>query len=128
MKKMKKIYYFLSYLIISLFLFPIVAEEIDVSGDWELTVKTPRREMTWQVTFVQDGEKLTVTMVGQRGREFTGEGSLKDSKIEWTITQTTGRGEMTRTYKGEVSGDEMSGEVQVGRMGSAQWKAIRKEE
>jgi hypothetical protein len=125
---MKNVYYILSYLIIPFFLFPLAADKIDVSGDWELTVKTPRREITWQVAFVQEGEKLTVTMIGPQGRKFTGEGTVKDEDIEWTITHTTSRGEITRTYKGKVSADEMTGEVNAGRMGSASWKAIRKEE
>ena len=97
---------------------------VDVGGDWELTMVTQQGEMTQDVTFVQDGEKLSVTMKSQRG-ESTGEGTIKDNEIEWSITRSTPRGDMTMTYKGTVEGDTMSGEVQIGDFGSAEWKATK---
>ena len=124
---MKKTYPFLTILLLLFFAFSLNADEIDVTGDWELVIETPRGEMTQQVKFVQDGDKLTVIMKGQRG-EAKGEGTIEGEKIEWTVTRSTPRGDMTSTYKGEVSGDEMSGEVQLGRFGAAQWKATRKDE
>lgn len=99
--------------------------DVDVTGDWLLTMTTPQGERTSDVTFVQDGEKLTVTVKSQRG-ESTGEGTVKGNAIEWTITRSTPRGEMTITYNGTVEGDTMSGEVQMGGFGSAEWKATRK--
>jgi len=104
------------------------ADEVDVTGDWELTVKTPRGEMTSDVKFVQEGENLTVTMTGPRGDEITGQGTVKGNEIEWSITRSTPRGEMTSTYKGKVEGDTMTGEVQMGQFGSSEWRAVRKEE
>lgn len=124
---MKRIYPFLSMFLLTLLIIPINADEVDVTGDWELIVEAPRGEMTQQVKFVQDGDKLSVTMKGPRG-EVEGEGSIKDSEIEWSVSRDTPRGTITMTYKGKVSGDEMSGEVQGGRGGSFKWKATRKEE
>ena len=103
------------------------ADEVNVTGDWELTVETPRGEMTSDVKFVQEGENLTVTMTGPRGDEITGQGTVKDNEIEWSISRSTPRGEMTSTYKGKVEGDTMTGEVQMGRFGSGEWSAVRKE-
>jgi len=102
------------------------ADEVDVTGDWELIVESPRGEMTQQVKFVQDGEKLTVIMKGPRG-EVEGQGSVKGDEIEWSISRSTPRGEMKSTYKGKVSGDEMSGEFQLGNFGSFKWRAKRVE-
>ena len=124
---MSKVLAVFSILLIIALILPLAAEETDVSGDWELSVQTRRGEMTWSVYFEQDGQSLTVTMVGPRGNETTGSGTIKDSQIEWTITRSTPRGEMTVTYKGEVEGQTMSGEVQFGNFGSRQWKATKKQ-
>jgi hypothetical protein len=100
--------------------------QVNVSGDWTFTMTTPRGERTNDVTFVQDGEKLTVTMKSERG-DSTGEGTLKGQDIEWTVTRQTPRGEMTVTYKGKIADENtMEGEAQMGDFGTMQWKATRK--
>jgi hypothetical protein len=101
------------------------AQDINVTGDWEMTVTTPRGERTQEVNFKQEGEKLTVTMQG-RGGEVTAEGTVKGDEIEWTITRSTPRGEFKMTYTGKIEGDTMSGEVQMGDFGSGEWKAKKK--
>jgi len=113
----------LAILFLLTFSFHIYA--VDVGGDWELTMVTQRGERTQDVTFVQDGEKLSVTMKSQRG-ESTGKGTIKDNKIEWSITRSTPRGDMTMTFTGTVEGDTMSGAVEIGDFGSAEWKATKK--
>ncbi|MFQ5721197.1 MAG: hypothetical protein ACE5GI_01725 [Candidatus Aminicenantales bacterium] len=124
---MPKLLAVFSILLIITFALPSLASQTDVSGHWQLTMQTRRGEISWSVTFVQDGQSLTVTMVGPRGNETTGTGTIKDSQIEWTITRSTPRGEMTMTYKGEVEGETMSGEVQFGNFGSREWKATKKQ-
>jgi len=102
------------------------AKPANVAGDWTLTMTTQRGDRVSPVTFVQDGENLKVTMTSSRGDKSTGEGTIKGADIEWKITRTTPRGEMTTTYKGKVDGDTMSGEAQMGTSGTATWKAVRK--
>lgn len=125
---MRKIHIILVFFLLTMFALLLKADEVNVTGDWELTVKSPRGEMTSDVKFVQDGEKLVVTMKGPRGNEITGQGTVKGNEIEWSVTRRAPRGEMTSTYKGKVEGDTMTGEVQMGRFGSSEWSAIRKEE
>ncbi|MFB0566306.1 MAG: hypothetical protein ACETWK_11610 [Candidatus Aminicenantaceae bacterium] len=122
---MSRIYPTLTFFILALLTLFLSAQEVDVTGDWELTVESPRGEMTRNVKFIQEGENLKVTMESPRGGEATGEGTLKGNEIEWTITRSTPRGEMTMTYTGKVEGDTMSGEVQFGDFGSFEWKATR---
>jgi hypothetical protein len=122
---MKKISYVSLSFALVLLIFPLSVRAVDVTGDWELTPETRRGEMTWQVNFIQEEEKLTVTMTGRRG-EVKGEGTVKGNKIEWTITRSTPRGEMTMTFTGTVEGDTMTGNVQMGDFGSAEWKATKK--
>jgi len=102
---------------------PLSSQEVNVSGTWDLTTQSPRGERTSPVVFEQTGETLKVNMTSFRGDEMTGTGTVKGQDIEWTITRTTPRGDMTIIYKGKVQGDTMSGEVQMGDFGAAPWTA-----
>lgn len=103
------------------------AIDVDVTGDWEMTMESPRGgTITRDVHFEQDGEKLTVTMESQRGEEVTAEGTVTGDTIEWTVTRETPRGEMTMTYKGTVEGDTITGTVAMGDFGTGEWTAKRK--
>ncbi|MFZ2055487.1 MAG: hypothetical protein WAU81_14960 [Candidatus Aminicenantales bacterium] len=103
----------------------LAQEAVNVSGEWDFTMTTPRGEMTSTAKFVQDGEKITVTMISERG-ESTGTGTITGADIEWTITRESPRGQFTITYKGKVEGTSMKGEAQMGDFGSAEWKAVKK--
>ncbi len=108
-------------LVVGLVAIPAVAG--DLSGTWTLTSTTPRGERTSTMVLAQSGEKLTVTLKGERG-ESTGTGTLKGDTVEWTVVRQTPMGEMTMTYKGKVTGDTMAGEVQMMDRAMA-WKAVR---
>ncbi len=122
---MCKKYVFFTFCILVLLAVSLSAQEVNVTGDWEMTITTPRGERTRDIHFEQEGGKLTVTMQGRRG-EVTAEGTVKGNEIEWTITRSTPRGEFTMTYTGNIEGDTMSGEVQMGDFGSSEWKAEKK--
>jgi hypothetical protein len=122
MKKLISVYAFFFLLMIPLML---TAQEVDISGDWELTSEMRGREITQNLKIVQDGEKITVTMEGRMG-EQTGEGTIKGNKVEWSITMNTQRGEFTITYTGTVEGDTMKGEAQMGDFGAREWTAKKK--
>ena len=102
------------------------AGQSDVSGSWELVVQTSRGEMTSTVRFVQEGEKLKVNMTGPRGSETSGEGSIKDAEIRWTIVRATSQGERTVVYKGTVQDGTMSGQAEISDGRSAPWKAVKR--
>lgn len=123
---MKKIIAFIPVFLLVLLPAAVRAETVDVGGDWDITVTTERGEMTWEAHFAQEGEILTVTMKGPRGNEVTGEGTITENSIEWTITSSSPRGEMTITWSGEVSGETMSGEVQFGSFRTAQWEGKKR--
>jgi hypothetical protein len=101
------------------------AQDVNVTGDWEMTTQSPRGERTSDIHFEQEGEKLTVTMQIM-GEEATAEGTVKGNKIEWSITRETPRGEFTISYSGTVEGDTMSGEAQMGDFGAMEWTAKKK--
>jgi hypothetical protein len=122
---MTKTYLTLAFALVFLLIGLAGAYDGDVTGDWEMTMVTPRAERTSTVHFEQDGEKITVTMEGRQGGEIIGEGTIKGNEIEWTISRSTPRGDMTMSYKGTVDGDSMSGTVELGDFGSFDWTAKR---
>ncbi len=123
---MTKTYFIVAFALVILLIGFVGAKDVDVTGDWEMTVVTQRGERIRAVSFEQDGEKITVTMEGRQGEETTGEGTIKGNAIEWTISLSTPRGDMTMTYKGTVEGDTMTGAVTIGDFGSGDWTAKRK--
>ena len=124
---MSKTYLTLVFAIAILLISFASAKDVDVTGDWEMTMESPRGgEITRAVHFEQDGEKITVTMESRRGDEITAEGTIKGNEIEWNVSRETPRGAMTIIYKGTVEGETMSGTVEMGDFGSADWTAKRK--
>jgi hypothetical protein len=113
--------------IVFLLIGSMAAMDVDVTGDWEMTMESPRGgALTRDIHFEQDGEKITVTMESRRGDEVTAEGTIVGTEIQWAISRETPRGPMTMTYKGTVDGDSMSGSVDFGDFGSGDWTAKRK--
>jgi hypothetical protein len=104
----------------------LTGQEVNVTGDWEITVTSPRGERTSNMHIDQEGEKITVTMEGMRGGEMKGEGTVKGNEIEWTVTLETQRGEFSITYSGKIEGNTMSGEAQMGDFGTMEWTAKKK--
>ncbi|MFZ2053426.1 MAG: hypothetical protein WAU81_04435 [Candidatus Aminicenantales bacterium] len=102
------------------------AQETDISGEWQLTIQSPRGPMTIEARFVQEGTKLTVTMTGPRGDESSGEGTIQGQAVQWSVTRSTGGGERTVVYQGTVKGTSMSGTADLGEMGTVGWTATEK--
>lgn len=102
------------------------AEQVDVSGEWLITIQTPDGSFTPTVVLKQDGEKLTGTYKGRFG-ESKLEGTLKENAIKWEVTIRAQDNDVKLAYSGTVeSGDTMKGSVDFAGMGSAEWTAKRK--
>ena len=108
-----------------------VAVAGDVSGKWVSKMETPRG--TFERTFVlkQDGAKLTGKIVTRRGENDI-ETEIKDGKvngdeIEFKAEQRMGQGgdTVTAAYKAKVSGDKLTGTMQVGDRPSREWTATK---
>ena len=132
--KMKTFYSMIAMMALMLFPVMLSGQDIDLTGDWEMTTESPRGERTQTIHIEQDGETLTVTMAGGVGRrggqggggEITAEGTIQGNKVEWSFTRNTPRGEFTTKYTGTVEGNTMSGQVDRGQRGTAPWSAKRK--
>ena len=93
----------------------LAAWAVDVSGTWEMTSPGRGGEMmTRDITIVQEGNKIKVTMTGRQGGDpITGEGTLEGNAIEWKIVRQGPQGEMVMTYKGTVEGNTMKGTMSM---------------
>jgi len=129
-ENMKKIYSMITMIALVLFPAMLSGQDINVTGDWEMTSETPRGERTQTIHIEQDGEKLIVTMQGgmrggQGGGEITAEGTIQGNKVEWSFSRSTPRGDFSIKYTGTVEGDTMTGEVDRGQGGTSPWTAKR---
>ena len=104
----------------------------DVSGTWEMS--SPGRNgqmMTRDITIVQEGNKIKVTMPGrpgpngEPGTPVVGEGTIEGNAIAWKIVRQGPQGEMVMEYKGTVDGATMKGTTK--RMDQeVEWTAKKK--
>jgi len=78
----------------------LLAEDVNVSGVWKITSQTPRGERVSEITFVQEGQKLTVTSKDREGNDIKSEGTIKGQDITWTVKRETPAGEFVITYSG----------------------------
>lgn len=70
-----------------------------------------------------DGNSLSGTYSGVTGNvsSFKG-GTVDGDMVSWSVEADTPRGAMMLDFKGTVNGDEISGEVQIGTLGSNTFK------
>ncbi len=102
---------------------------VDVSGTWVMS--TPGRDgqmMDRDITIVQEGNKIKVTMPGRPARRMepiVGEGTIEGNAIQWKIVRQGPQGEMVMEYKGTVDGNTMKGTT-MRRDQEVEWTAKKK--
>jgi hypothetical protein len=57
------------------------AADVNVSGKWTVTTNTPRGERTSEMTFLQEGEKLTVTSKNRNDENIKSTNTVKKTEI-----------------------------------------------
>ena len=122
---MKKNLIYVLLVIFTISTLSLIAAKVDVTGKWEMTMQSPRGERTHTIEMKQNGEELTVISEGRNGETREAKGTVKENKIEWSMTRETPRGTFTMSYTGIIDGDTMSGEAEFGQMGNMEWTAKR---
>ncbi len=102
------------------------AKDVNITGAWDMTTQTPNGDMPGEVTFTQERETLKVLMADRQGVPRTGEGTVKDGLVQWTLTISGPNGDFTIFFKGKIDGEKISGEVQAGDFGTFTWFATKK--
>ena len=101
--------------------------KVDVTGVWAFEVQTEAGTGTPQVSFKQDGEKLT----GHYSSTYVGEanltGSVKGQVIQFSFTANVQGNAIELTFTGTVEdGNSMKGKVSFGGMGEGTFTGKRK--
>ena len=114
-----------TFLVVVACLFALAASAADVSGTY--VAQVPGRNGTMETTFKlkADGDKLTGTVVTQRGEAEIKDGEVAGDTISFSQTFELGGNSMTILYKGKVEGNEIkfTREVQGGQGRTAEFTA-----
>ena len=101
-----------------------LAEPAKVAGVWKFTVELEVGTGHPTVTLKQDGEKLTGTYDGRYGPSPL-EGTVKENKIQFTVSMTAEGAAVTGAFSGVVEQDGMSGSVVFDQAGEGTWSAVK---
>jgi hypothetical protein len=101
----------------------VAANTDKVSGEWDVVYNTPGGSRPLKLVLSVDGEKLTGTAKRPSG-DVPVEGTVKGNDISFFYTINYGGNELTLTFSGTVTGDEMSGTVIIGSTEES-WSARR---
>ena len=99
----------------------LLAADLRVGGDWEMTMDSPHGKLTGPLTLQQDGTKITGTYETEHAGKLTINGKVDGEKILFTM-EVPG-GQMTISFEGVKDGDKLSGTT---RPLNGEWSAVRK--
>jgi hypothetical protein len=102
------------------------AAQINLTGDWDMTIESPQGTNTVKVTLTQDGEKVSGLFKSQFGElPVTGALTGVDLKIAFSLPIQGQSVDIVMT--GKVEGPTLAGTVQFGGFGEGDWTAKRTE-
>jgi L-seryl-tRNA(Ser) seleniumtransferase len=96
----------------------------DVAGRWDVDVQYDAGSATHKVFLQSNGNRLSGTHIGWA---FEGDlkGSINGDRVTFRSSLPVGSQRLNYSFSGRVTGDAMSGEVDLGEYGSAKWSARR---
>ena len=101
-----------------------LAADASLAGRWLIRILSPQGTLTPSMVLTQDGTKLTGTYKGMRG-EAPIAGTLNGNTFDLTVKIVGAESTLVVEYKGQVSGDALSGRVLMGPMGEANFTGQR---
>jgi len=99
----------------------LLAADLHVGGNWEMTMDSPHGKMTGPLTLQQDGTKITGTYETEHAGKLTINGTVDGEKIMFTMNVPGGQ--MTINFEGAKDGDKLSGTT---KPLNGEWSAVRK--
>jgi hypothetical protein len=101
--------------------------KIDVTGNWAFEVQTDAGTGTPQVTFKQEGEKLTGRYSSQALGEADLTGTVKGQAIAFSLTASIQGTSIELTFSGTIeTNDAMKGRVSIAGLGEGTFTGKRK--
>jgi len=116
---------FVVILVLSAASLPARLGAADVTGTWEMEVKSQEGTAHPTITLRQEGERITGTYQGKIGQSGL-EGTVRGSDIGFAVNLKFQDVSYTVTYTGTVSGDQMEGTARFGDAATGKWSAKRK--
>ena len=104
-----------------LFTTGISAAEMNVGGNWEMTMDSPHGKITGPLALRQEGNKLTGTFETEHTGKLALNGTVDGEKVMFTI-EVPG-GQMTISFEGTRDGDKLSGTT---KPLNGEWSAVHK--
>ncbi len=101
------------------------APSTDLTGRWEADLKFVRGGATHQLYFEAEGNRLRGTHQG-RNAEGAIHGFIDGDRVQFSSLMSYQGSRLSYDFTGRLSGDAMSGEVQLGEYGPAAWQAKRR--
>lgn len=96
-----------------------------IDGTYNIQINTPMGSQTAKLTIKSDGDSLSGSLVSEMGEQTFSGGTLTGDEFAWSMQVSSPMGDMKLDFKGSVSGDEISGKVELGSFGSADFKGTR---
>lgn len=101
-------------LVTAILLFASALAAADITGKWKGTAEGPNGPIERTFVFKQEGSKLT----GETNSDFTGKSAITDGKVEgdtitFTIAAKFQDNDITLTYKGKITGEEIKFAVEI---------------
>jgi hypothetical protein len=104
---------------------PLVAQDADILGAWDVTVTTGQGpETSAPLLLKKDGDQIVGTFSSPQGAQSV-EASVKDTAVTIWFSVRTQNGPIDITMKGTADGDTMKGSMDFGGRGQGQWLAKR---
>ena len=101
-------------------------QELDLSGDWVFTVESPNGTGKRDVTFVQEGNKLTGQIMSSRA-DGDLSGTIDGDQLTFVAIVQMESGAFEITYNATVTGNDMTGTVDFGDYGVGTFRGHRVE-
>jgi hypothetical protein len=105
---------------------PLFAQaNVNVAGDWEVTINSPQGASTATVTLKQDGEKVSGVLKNAMGElPFEG-GTLTGDELKFVFTVNFQGTPLPITLTGKVKEAAIDGKADFGGMAEGEWTAKR---
>jgi hypothetical protein len=102
------------------------AAQINLTGDWDMTIESPQGTTTVKVTLTQDGEKVSGLFKSQLG-ELPVTGALTGVDLKIAFSMPIQDQSVDILITGKIEGPTLAGKVQFGGFGEGDWIAKRAE-
>ena len=96
-----------------------------VDGTYNITIATPMGDRPATLTLLADGDTLSGKFSSQQGDQEWDGGTIDGNEVSWSNDFSGAMGPMQLDFAGTVDGDELSGTVQFGALGSGTFAGKR---